>query len=247
MEERAVQIQTRAGSADAWLLRPDGKGPRPAVILGTDIRGVRAVFQDTARRLCGHGFLVLLPNLYYRSASAPPLDPQLPPRGEAAQARLAELRASLTREGVRDDHGAFIDFLSNQPGARSGGLGIVGYCLTGAVAMHTAADFPQQICAFASFHGGRLATDAPDSPHLRCAQIRAEGYFGYAKEDAAMTPQMIDRLEASLRAAGTRFTSHSYDARHGFAVRDSPAFDALATTVHWQALLDLFERTLWSQ
>jgi carboxymethylenebutenolidase len=247
MQERAVNILTRDGSAEGWLLRPDGRGPWPAVIFHTDIRGVRPVFQDMARRLAGHGFLVLLPNLYYRITSLPPLDPQLPPRGEEATARLGQLRASLTREGVRSDHEAFIEFLTRQQNVRNGGLGVIGYCLTGAVAMHTAADFPRAIAAFASFHGGRLATDAQDSPHRRCGQIRGEGFFGYARDDASMTEDMIALLERSLRAADTRFASHQYDARHGFAVRDSPAYDPDAADLHWQAVLALFERTLWAR
>jgi carboxymethylenebutenolidase len=246
MHERAVNIATRDGSAEGWLLRPDGKGPWPAVILHTDIRGVRPVFQDMARRLAGHGFLVLLPNLYYRIAAVPPLDPESAPRGEAAQARLAQLRASLTREDVRSDHEAFIAFLTRQPDIRTRGIGVIGYCLSGAIALHTAADFPEHIAAFASFHGGRLATDTPDSPHMRAAQIRAEGFLGYAREDASMTPEMIERLETSLRSANIRFASHHYDARHGFAVRDSPAYDADAAALHWQAVLNLFERTLWT-
>jgi carboxymethylenebutenolidase len=246
MLELTANIPTRNGSADGWLLQPDGRGPWPPVILHTDIRGVRPVFQNMARRLAGHGFLVLLPNLYYRTAAIPPLDPSLPPRGEAAQARLAELRASLTREGVRSDHEAFIDYLTQRQNVRAGKVGIIGYCLSGAVAMHTAADFPDRIAAFASFHGGRLAADSPESPHLRAAQIRAEGFFGYAAEDASMTPAMIELLEHSLRAAGTRFSSRQFSAKHGFAVRDSPAYDADAAELHWQALLNLFERTLWS-
>jgi carboxymethylenebutenolidase len=245
MLELEVKVPTRDGNADGRLLRPDGRGPWPAVILHTDIRGVRPVFQDMARRLAGHGFLVLLPNLYYRMTSIPPLDPELPPRGEAAQARLAELRGSLTREGVRSDHAAFIEYVTRQQNVRQGRLGIVGYCLSGAIAMHAAADFPDRIAAFASFHGGRLATDSTDSPHLRCAQIRAEGFFGYATDDASMTPAMIELLERGLRAAGTRFQSRHYNARHGFAVRDSPAYDGDAAELHWHALLSLFERSLW--
>jgi carboxymethylenebutenolidase len=245
MGDQQIEIETPAGIADAWLFQPERNGgPWPAIILHTDVRGVRPAFQDMGRRLASHGFSVLLPNLYYRLTKAPVLDPALPPRGEESQARLAHLRTGITREGVRLDHAAFLTALAGRPSVDSRRVGIVGYCLSGAIALHAAADFPDRIVAAASFHGGKLASDSPDSPHLRSGEIRARLYLGHATDDASMPAEMIARLESALHAAELRFESTVYGARHGFAVSDSPAFDPGSAERHWVALLDLFNQTL---
>lgn len=244
MSEQQIYIETPSGVADAWLFRPAEAGRWPVVILHTDVRGVRSAFQEIGRRLASQGFSVLLPNLYYRAGPAPVLDPAIPPRGEAAKARLTQLRASITREGIQRDHAAFLAALAARSDVDATRVGIVGYCMSGAIALHTAADFPDRIVAAASFHGGRLATDSPDSPHLRFAQISARLHLGHAQEDASMPPEMIARLESALSAAELRFESRIYPAHHGFAVPDSPAFDSASAEQHWDALLQLFKATL---
>src|SRR5690606_3695355 len=120
------------------------------------------------------------------------------------------------------------------PAVKGTKFAIVGYCMSGAIALRTAADFPGRIVAAASFHGGRLASDADDSPHLRAADIRAKVYLGYARDDASMTDEMIAQLESSLAAAGVDYRSEHYPARHGFAVADSASYDAGAAERHWE-------------
>jgi len=119
-----------------------------------------------------------------------------------SKARRAVLRAALTPEAIRADLGAQLDYLSRHPKTRGATAGVVGYCMTGSFALRAAADFPARIAAAASFHGGGLASDAPDSPHLRADRIKASLYLGYADNDASMSPEMIERLEAALRANG---------------------------------------------
>jgi carboxymethylenebutenolidase len=194
------------------------------------------------RRLAASGYVVLLPNIYYRAGRAPVVDPTLPINDEAARARRNELRATLTPEVVRADLAAQLDYLARDSHVRGPQAGVVGYCLTGAFALRTAEDFPERIAAAASFHGGGLASDAPDSPHLRVDRIKARLYFGYADEDASMPPEMIGRLETALRKAGVPFRSDLYTgARHGFAVEDGQAFDRAAAERHWHNLIDLFD------
>jgi carboxymethylenebutenolidase len=169
----------------------------------------------------------------------------LSPRDEAAKPLFDRLRASITPIGLHQDHVAYLDFLSTQANVRGKHIGVVGYCMSGAIALHAAADFPDRIVAAASFHGGRLATDVSGSPHLRAAQLRgAQLYFGYAAEDASMPEDAITRLEDALFVAGVDFSSDRYAGKHGFAVPDSPSYDAASAELHWQKLSELLQSAL---
>ena len=124
-------------------------------------------------------------------------------------------------------------------------MGVVGYCMSGSIAVRMAADFPDRIAAAASFHGGRLATDAPDSPHLLVGKVTGELYFGHADQDGSMPAEAIARLETALKQAGVKARSELYaGARHGYAVEGMAAYDKAASERHWSTLLDLFGRTL---
>lgn len=242
---QSVDIVAGDGVIDAQLFYPATDGAWPGVLLLTDIRGVRPAFAAMAARVASHGYTVLLPNLYYRAGRAPVVDPNLPVRDETARVRRAELRAALTPEAIWADLTAQLNFLASNSRVRGAPTGIVGYCMSGAFVLRAAVDFPQRIAAAASFHGGGLATDAADSPHLLVARIKAQLYFGYADEDASMPPEMIERLETALRDSGIPFRSDLYaGARHGFAVADGAAFDHDAAERHWRNLIALFDGAL---
>jgi len=240
--DRNVDIVTDHGIIDAHLYYPAADGTWPGVLLLTDIRGTRPAFEAIARRLTANGYVVLLPNIYYRAGRAPVLDPNIPFGDEATRARRQELRATLTPEAVHADLAALTDYLAGDSHVRAAGLGVVGYCLTGAFALAAAADFPELIVAAASFHGGGLATDAPESPHRRADRIKARLYFGHADQDPSIPAEMIERLEAALRQAGVAFRSEVYaGARHGFAVADGQSFSPDAAERHWRNLIDLLD------
>jgi carboxymethylenebutenolidase len=239
-----IDIPAAGGVIDAWLFLPRPSGRWPLVILHTDIKGVRQTFVEHGRKLAAHGYAVVLPNLYYRSGRAPVIDPGASLADEQTRARLAELRNSLGCEAIRADHEAIFECLASNAGVDETRVGIVGYCMSGAIALHAAADFPHVIKAAASFHGGRLATDTSDSPHLRAAGINARLYLGYAHEDASMTQDQIATLQQALRNADVPFSSDHYAARHGFAVADSPSYDAAAAGLHWQRLTALLHDAL---
>ena len=244
MPETRIDIPTQDGTADCLMIRPDAGGPFPAVIYLPDIRGIRPVFIDMARRVAAEGYAVLMPNIFYRLCPAPVIDPSIVWGAEAAMARFGELFAVVTPDGLKRDHAAFLNYLTTAPDVAPGKIAIVGYCMGGLAAFRVSVDFPDRIGTMASFHGGRLATDAPDSPHLMADRVKAKLYFGHAADDASMTPEMIGWLNAALDKAGVDYETDHYAARHGYAVKDNPAHDAEAESLHWKRLLALLAGTI---
>ncbi len=153
--------------------------------------------------------------------------------------------ASVTKEAATRDAGAMLDFLAAQPEvAPDTKVGTTGYCMGGGLSLNAAGRFPDRVGAAASFHGGRIATDAPDSPHLLAAQMTATVYVAGAENDDSFDDEQFQRLSAALVDAGVDHTLVTYPAHHGFAVPDNPTFDAAAAERHWQALEELYGSAL---
>lgn len=240
-----VDIKTADGVMDAKLFRPEGAGPWPAVIMLADAFGIRPAFESMARRLSKAGYVVLLPNVFYRDGHTSKLDLNGSFADETFRKRIYGLIGSLTPERQKLDAGAELDFLSRQPFVKGPKAGVAGYCFSGGIAVRMAADFPERIGAAASSHGGRLATESPDSPHRRVGEVKGELYFGHADNDDSMPAQAIQTLEAALKDAGVKHVSELYPgARHGYSVEGSAAFNAEAAETHWRRLQELFGRTL---
>lgn len=239
---QSVRIATEDGAADAYLVAPERAGPFPGVLLYTDIMGVRPVFLEMARRLAAAGFSVLLPNLFYRHG--PPPDPPLSVHHSAEFGQLLARAQSLNRALIERDARAYAAVLAAQPSTRAGTLGCVGYCMSVAFAVWTAAALPEAFGAVAGFHGGHLSTSAPDSADLLAGRARAEFYFGFAETDAFMKPQDVERLRERLTAAGRPFTAEVYPGTyHGFAIPDA-SYDRQASERHWERLISFLTRTL---
>ncbi|MFJ6198126.1 dienelactone hydrolase family protein [Micromonospora sp. NPDC092111] len=247
MGTTSVDIPTSDGVADACLVRPDGDGPFPAVLLYMDAFGPRPRLVEMAERIAERGHLVLMPNLFYRAGRAPLFDLAGladPQRRSAAFAQIRPLVEALTPEVVARDAGAYLDFLAAQDDVASGPVAITGYCMGGTTALRAIEAYPDRIAAVASFHAGRVVTDAPDSPHRGVGAITGELYFGHADQDESMTAAQIAALEQALDAAGVTYRSELYaGARHGFTMADTAAYDERATERHWAALFDLLDRT----
>lgn len=245
MTNKTVDIETSDGACDSYISHPNGAGPFPAVLFYMDGIGIRPVLREMADRLARSGYYVLLPNMFYRRgrASAVDVGDVLKPDNRAA---LMELVSSLTPERVVSDAGAFLEFLAAQKEVESGSrVGLTGYCMGGGMVMRTAARYSTRVASAASFHGGRLATASPDSPHHLVPRITAELYFGHADQDQSMTPEDIARLEGALQKAGSRYQAELYTgALHGFTMTDLPVYNKAACDRHWDRLLALFGRTL---
>jgi carboxymethylenebutenolidase len=243
MAEIQIDIPTADGTAQAFLFHPDTGGPFPVVIYETDIRGIRPVFMDTARKVAAAGYAVLMPNLFYRLSPLPVIDPELAWGSDACMARFGELFGAVTPDGLYRDHVAFLKYLETVPNVKADKVALAGYCMGGTAAFRVAGVLPDRIALAASFHGGRLASDAPDSPHLKADQIQALLYFGHSADDGSMTPAMIAQLEAALNAANVEYVTDHYAAKHGYAVLDNPAYDAEAEALHWKRLFEMLART----
>lgn len=219
MARQEVEIKTPDGVADGFIIRPEGKGPWPGVIFLTDIGGIREQNIPMAERVAAEGYLVLMPNVFYRWGKPPVFDFNWGMGSPEMMKRFGELATPLTPDAVARDESAFVDFLAAQNDVTPGKFGVVGYCFTGAHAMRTAAARPDRIGAAASFHGGRLFTDQPDSPHLLLPKIKAKLYFGHAVKDQSMTEDQITKFETALSHWDGEFESETYEgALHGWTV-----------------------------
>ena len=244
-EHLEIEIATPDGLCPSHVFRPPGVGPWPAVLVFMDGIGIRPAMLAVGERLAGAGYLVLLPDLFHRSGPYAPMNPHTVFSDPAQRAVLMEkFFARATPGAVMADTAAFLAYLAAHPDVRPGPIGVTGYCMGGAMALRAAAAYPDRIAAVAAFHPGRLATDAPDSPHLLAPQIRARVYVAAAMEDTSFPADMQARLDAALTAAGVDHIVEMYPARHGWVLADTPVYDAAAAERHWLALTGLFAATL---
>jgi carboxymethylenebutenolidase len=243
--EQEIEVRTPDGISNSVLYHAENGHPLPGVIFLTDIGGIRPSQLEMARRLALEGYTVLMPNVFYRTGRPPMFDFPLKMGEERTMKRLAELSGPLTPEAFERDACAYVNFLADHPSVKKGTMGVVGYCFSGALAMRVAAARPDQIAAAASFHGGRLFTDAPTSPHLILPRIKARLYFGHAIKDRSMPQEAIEKLNRALQAWGGHYESEVYEgAYHGWTVPDSPAYNQPQAERAFARLTQLFAQTL---
>ena len=243
--ETDVTVPTADGQADAVLFRP-AKGTHPAVLIWTDILGLRPVFRDMGRRLAAQGYVVLVPNPYYRKVRAPVVGPDFDFSKPESRAVVMPLMASLTPEGATVDAHAFLAFLDAQPATdKRKKAGVQGYCMGGPLAFRTAAAVPGRIGALATFHGAALVTAAPTSPHLLIPQMRCEALCDIADNDDKREPASKDTLRRSFADAHRPAKVQVYDGcQHGWCVRGSAVYNEAGAERAWGELSTLYSRTL---
>ncbi len=240
-----ITIQTRDGQCPSYVYRPSGRGPWPAVLVFMDALAIRPAMLEIGERLSANGYFTLLPDLFYRSGPYEPMDPKkVFSDPEQRRILMEKFRAPATTANIMSDTASFLDFIAAQPDVKPGPIGVTGYCWGGMLSLTAAGTFPERIAAAASFHGGGLATDAPDSPHRLAAKIRARVYVAGASEDASFPDDMKARLAQALTEAGVEHKIETYPARHGWVFRDTPVYDAAGAERHWQSLLALLAATL---
>ena len=245
MSQEKVAIPTRDGVCPSYVFRPAGTGPWPPVLVFMDGIGIRPAMLEIGEQLSAHDYLVLLPDLYYRSGPYAPMNAKTVFSDPEQRKVLGEkFMSKATLPNLMSDAAYFVGFLSAHPDARTGGVGTTGYCMGGAASIAAAGTYPERIVAAAAYHPGRLATDAPESPHRLAPRIKARVYVAAAMDDASFPEEMKARFEQALRDAGVDYAIETYPAKHGFVFSDTPAFDAKARARHWETLLKLFRDRL---
>ena len=244
MSQNQVSIQTKDGICKSWILLPDGKGPWPSVVFYMDGFGIRPAMVEMATHISKQGYVVLLPDLYYRLGAYGPLVPKEILKGDA-RAVMGPLIASTSNHKAAEDTAAFLTYLESRDDVVRGKVGTVGFCMGGGMALTAAGYYPDVIAAAASFHGGNLATDLPVSPHLVIPKIKAEVYVAGADKDQGYPPEMASRLEVALTNAGVRHKCEIYEGKlHGWMKPDMPVYDVQAAERGWKELFALYSRTL---
>jgi carboxymethylenebutenolidase len=242
--ESDVDIKTPDGTADCYFVHP-ASGEAPGVLMWPDIFGLRPAFRFMARRLAESGYSVLVVNPFYRKQRAPTA-PEHPNFDDpATRNALMSLMGSLTPATTVMDAHAFIGFLESQPSvSKKRKMGVMGYCMSGPFTLRTAAEFPERIGAGASFHGGGMVTDKPDSPHLLIPKIRAHFLIAIAESDDQKQPEAKDVLRKAFAEANVPAEIEVYPAKHGWTPPDSAVYNDVQAERAWSRLLVLFGPTL---
>jgi carboxymethylenebutenolidase len=206
-----------------------------------DAPGKRGELHDMARRLGGVGYFVVLPNLYYRRDRDFRLG-----TGDDARRIMFEHMNSLDRAKILTDTAAMLKFVASEKAARTDKVGVVGYCMSGPFVFWTAAEHPNRVAAAASFHGVRVCTDSPESPHRFADKIKGELYVGCAQTDSYAPPEMIEALDAHLRTTPVRYRIETYpETQHGFVFpKREGMYQKAGAERHWERLIALFRRNL---
>lgn len=251
--ETDVDIKTPDGTCNAAFFHPKS-GSHPGVLIWTDAFGLRPSMRGIARRLAAGGYSVLVPNPFYRLAKAPFSDAShFNFQDPDDMAKLRPLMASATASGnVETDAPAYVAFLDAQKEVdREKKMGTQGYCMGGGLVVRTAAALPGRIGAGASFHGGGLVTDKPDSPHLLASKIKAHMYFAVAASDDEQQPAAKDKLKEAFAAAKVPAEVEVYPGTlHGWCVPDMPRRNGTPTYSEpdaeraWGKLVELYKLAL---
>jgi carboxymethylenebutenolidase len=239
--ERQLDIKTRDGATKTFIVHPERDGPHPVILFYMDAPAIREELRDMARRFASGGYYVVLPNLYYRAGVM-----EIGPLGDpAVRERMMELMGGLSIDMVMSDTEGLMAFIDQDPAAKKGPMGAVGYCMSGQFSINAAATFPDRLAAAASMYGTYLVTDKPDSPHLAARKARAELYFGCAETDRWAPMELVQNLKASLAADKIDAEVEIYPGvEHGFAFPQRPAYDKDAAERHWERLSALYRRRL---
>lgn len=245
MSHEEVTITTGDGDCPTHVLIPDGEGPWPVVIVYMDALGMRPAIIESGERLAANGFLALLPDLFYRSI---PYD--IPPPKEAfAGGDLMKIIGPYFSQTnpvkAVEDTRYLLEYLEKRGDVRGSRFGTVGFCMGGGMALAAAGAFPDRVAAAASFHGGNIATDQPDSPHQMAINGSAEIYIAGADNDQTYPPEMHERLKRDFDATELNYRAEIYEgALHGWMNPDFPIYNAAAAERGWREMIALFKRNL---
>jgi carboxymethylenebutenolidase len=238
--DEEVTVETPHGSADCYFVHP-ASGKAPAVLVWPDIFGLRQSFRQMGKRLAESGYSVLVVNPFYRAKKAPTAEAG----GATPIADLMPLARSLNETTHMADAKAFIAWLDKQPSVDTNKkVGTQGYCMGGPIAFRTAAAVPERVGAVASFHGGGLVTEAPNSPHLQASKTKAQFLIAIAENDDKRLPNDKTVLKDTFAAANLPAEIEVYGAAHGWCPPDSRVYHQDLAEKAWSRLLALYAKAL---
>jgi carboxymethylenebutenolidase len=245
VKESEVDIKTPDGTADAYFVHPS-KGLHPGVLIWPDIFGLRPAFRQMGKRLAESGYSVLVVNPFYRTKKAPTAPEHADFQDPATRTALMALAGSLTPETALTDAKALVAYLDSQsPVDKKRKMATTGYCMGGPFTMRTAAAFPDRIGAGASFHGGNLVTDKPDSPHLLVPKMKAQYLFAIAENDDQRQPEAKNVLREAFAKAKLPAEIEVYaGAMHGWCPPDAQVYNHDQAEKAWGRMLALFKTAL---
>lgn len=245
MSREQIEIQTPDGRCRTSVFRPAGAGPWPAVIFYMDGLGIRPVLYDMCERIARDGYVVLLPDMFYRAGPYEPMDAKAVFAQPDFRKALGHLFTSTDNRRAAQDTEAFLSYLASRTDVLGTKVGTTGYCMGGAMSLYAAGAHPDRIAVAASFHGGNLATDSPLSPHRLVRAIKGFVYVAGADQDNSYPPEMHERLEKALADAGVPHRCEIYPgALHGWTMADFPVYRQDAAERHFGELRTLFAEWL---
>jgi len=244
--EKNVTVKTPDGESEAALFYPEGKGPWPAVLVWPDIMGLRPAFRDMGKRLAAEGYVVLVPNPFYRDRKVADVFGKLDFTKPDDRTTMMGLAGNVTNPAnAVEDGTAYVAYLDAQPQTdKKKGVGVQGYCMGGPLTVRTAAALNTRVRAGASFHGGNLVNDTPDSPHLLAPKLKGSYLFAVAKNDDAKAPDDKVKLKAAFDAAKVPATVEVYGGDHGWTVPGGPVYNQAEAERAWAELLKLYKKEL---
>ena len=243
--ESEVEIKTPDGTCDAYLVHPV-KGKYPAVLIWPDIFGLRPAFRQMGKRLAESGYTVLVINPFYRTKKAPTAPEHPDFNDPATRQGLMSLAGTLSPATALTDATAFVAYLDGQPSVdKKRKMGTTGYCMGGPFVFRTAAAFPDRVGAGATFHGGGLATDKPESPHLLIPKMKAQFLIAIAENDDQREPEVKNILRDAFAKAHLTAEIEVYaGTKHGWCPPDSAVYNAEQAEKAWGRMMVLFKTAL---
>ena len=239
MIERQVDVTTPDGEMTTFIFHPESGGPFPVVLYLMDAPSIRPALRDMASRLATTGYYVMLPYLFYRGGPYR----EFGASDEDMHARR-ELMETVTPTNIVGDAEALLAVAADDAAAGDGRVGVVGFCMSGGLAIALARALPDRIGAAASIHGAWLVRDTPDSPHVGLDPVQAELYFAWVEDDPTAPLDTIPVMEQALDDAGVTYTiDRITDAVHGFAPAGE-RYDRQASELHWERVHALLQRNV---
>jgi len=240
-----ISIPDGPSRAYTYLPKSHDKQPLPAVIVFMDAPAIRPALHQLCQRLADHGYFVLLPDMFWRAGPYPAIDWASSSDENVRRERSKKLMATTDTEKSMKDTEMCLKYLETNTLVKGTKVGVVGYCMGCGMALRASGHFPDRISVVAGFHGGRLHTDAPDSPHLLAPKIKAKVLVCGADNDASFPPEQAEQLSEALTQAGVSNTVTIYKgAKHGYAPTDTPAYNAEASERHWVDMFSVLDSVL---